>query len=159
MYLLIKWLFYKNLGSSIVFLVVIFLSRRLVCRRLITTFDLSLAYSDVVFFIILFRYFTSVGAIQTSKADSINFLGYFLLEITSLHLIFFLVYLLIKWLFYKDLSFFYCHCFIAAFGLSLSYYDVRFVIGLFRCSVFHRFVSILYLCGGNPNKQSGFNRF
>ena len=90
MYLLIKWLFYKNLGSFVVFLVVIFLSRRLVCRRrLITTFDLSLAYSDVVFFIILFRYFTCVGAIQTSKVDSINFFGYFLLEITSLHLFFF----------------------------------------------------------------------
>ena len=76
-YLLIKWLFYKKLVSSVVFLVVIFLSRRLVCRRFITTFDLSLAYSDVVFFIILFQYFTCVGAIQTSKADSINFFGYF----------------------------------------------------------------------------------
>ena len=55
------------------FFIAIVLLRRLVCPCLITTFDLSSAYSDVVFFIVLFRYFTCVGAIQTSKADSINF--------------------------------------------------------------------------------------
>ena len=41
-------------------------------HTLIVAFEFSLAYYNVVFFIILLKYFICVGAIQTSKANSNN---------------------------------------------------------------------------------------
>ena len=49
------------------------------------------------------------------------------------------------------------HCLIATFDLSLSYYDVLFVIGLLRHDVFRRLVATLYLCGSNSDMQNIFN--
>ena len=58
--------------SSLVFHVIVVLSRRLVCRRLIKMFGLSLACYNMIFFLILLRCFICLRAIQTSKMDSIN---------------------------------------------------------------------------------------
>ena len=70
-------------------------------------------------------------------------------EITHLHL-FLSFYCSIKWFFYKNLGF------ILFFVLSLSYYDVWFVIRLLQRGVFRRLVVTFYLCGCDSNKQSRF---
>ena len=44
------------------------------------------------------------------------------------------------------------------FCLLSSYYGVWFVIGLLQHDVVRRFVAMLYLYGGNLNKQNGFNQ-
>ena len=45
-----------------------------------------------------------------------------------------------------------------AFGLSLSYYDIWFVISLLRCGVVRCLVVALYLCVGDLNRQNGFDQ-
>ena len=68
---------------------------------------------------------------------------------------------LLKWFFHENLGFilfFVLSSSLSTFGLLSSYCGVWFVIGLLRCGAAHRLVETLYLCGGDSDRQRGFDR-
>ena len=69
--------FHKDLYFFLFFGIATLLARRLVCRRLIIVFDFSSAYYNFMFFVVLLRRFICLGAIKTSKADSISKISYY----------------------------------------------------------------------------------
>ena len=67
---LIKWYFYENLGFILFFVLSFYW--HLVCRYLITAFDLTSSCYDLMLFVVLLRRFICVGAIQIDKMDLIS---------------------------------------------------------------------------------------